>query len=670
MNFKRLIILLLITGYSYQGQSQLSFLSKIDSFPGEAAEMIPLPEGFLFYNGYPATVSDTVFSLTRFDKCGTLDWQRIFRTGTNQFNSFTKPEAVIDGFGDMYVLLSDMSVQSKGYNIVKLDQSGTILWSYYLHGTSFTPGSKGNILYNSFRDTIALTINNDQGFASVVTIDKDGSILDQKEITGFRFHSSNMDNQGNIVLLGDTSVVKLKPSLEIDWARSLKGTSRFIQQNKPVIRATGHIHAMVVDTFGTALDSFYYAMVSINKDGVLQYNTDRIRGRDFGDIDLLQNGPNSFVFLDRSLATTFDNLTRTITGQTDYAFCEDSITFCSSTMNLCMDNSLLFGGFYQDHPDSVVTFFQGKTDPDLKLNCQEKRINPMDTIPAAEMWLDLTAYEINDYSFIQDTLKFQFIHFSPSGQDFPCFTAKVKKEDSEQKPCPCEVIAVAVTWYKSAEYLWNTGATSSSISVDTSGIYVVDVNLCGTKERSTITVNYKNLASCLSFADNSPQCPGFPTSLKVIHNYNNLLETNWFDNTTEDSTQVTKAGTYKVDLEACGWKDSYTYNINYKSIEEEECIPVKIPNAFIPESTSYEENKVFKIYTELGASAFKKFSMVIFDRWGEKVYETEDPFLGWDGTFRSSEMPPGAYLYNISYELDLGGELYVDGKTGQLLLVR
>jgi len=669
MNFRSLFIFLVFAFSLVQARAQLSFLSKIDSFPGEAAEMIPLPEGFLFFNGYPATVSDTVFSLTRFDKCGTVDWQRIFRTGTNQFNSFTKPEAVMDGFNNLYVLLSDMSSQSKGYNLIKLDQTGIIQWSYYLHGSAASTGSKGNILYNSFRDTIALTINNDQGFASIVTIDKDGSILDQKEIKDFRYHSSNMDNQGNIVLLGDTSIVKLNPFLEVEWARSLKGTSRFVQQNKPLIRATGHIHAVVVDTFGLALDSFYYAMVSINKDGVLQYNTDRIRGRDYGDLDLLQTGPNNFVFLDRSLATTVDNLTRTITGQTDYAFCEDTVAFCSSTMNLCIDNSLLFGGFYYDHPDSV-TFFQGKTDPQLNLNCNEKKINPLDTITAAVMWLDLAEYEVNDYSFIQDTVEFEFIQFSPGGQEFPCFNAKLQKEDSEEKPCPCEVIPIAVTWHKSAEYLWNTGETSSSITVDTSGIYIVDVNLCGTKERSTINVNYKSLVSCLSFADNSPQCPGFPTSLKVIHNYDNYLTLNWFDGTTDDSTQVTKAGQYKVDLSACGWKDSFTYNVLYKSIEEEECIPVKIPNAFIPGSTTYEDNKVFKIYTQLGAEAFKKFSMVIFDRWGEKVYETEDPFIGWDGTFRSSEMPPGAYLYNIAYELDLGGEIYVESKNGQLLLVR
>ncbi|HRQ28806.1 MAG TPA: gliding motility-associated C-terminal domain-containing protein [Saprospiraceae bacterium] len=669
MQYRRIIIFLCLVFSLVEVKAQLSFLSKIDSFPGEAAEMIPLPEGFLFFSGYPATVSDTVFSLTRFDKCGTLDWQRVFRTGTDQFNSFSKPEAILDRNNELFVLLSDLAEESKGYNLVKLDLNGAIIWSYYLHGVENSPRSKGNILYNNFRDTIVLTLNNEHGFTSVVRIDKDGSFIDQKEISGFRHHSSNMDNQGNIILLGDTAVVKLNSFLDLEWAKRLNGTSFFVQQNKPVIRATGHIHAVVVDTFGMDLDSFYYSMVSIDKNGDLQYSTDRIRGRDFGDIELLQTGTNNFVFLDRSLATTVDNLTRSIKKQTDYAFCEDTVAFCSSTMNLCMDNSLLFGGFYYDHPDSV-TFYQGKTDPSLNLNCKEKNINPLDTIVASELTLDSIHFELNDYAFLQDTLVFQFIHFSPSGQEFPCFNAIVKKEDNEQKPCPCEVISVGVTWLKSAEYLWNTGATSNSIQVDTSGIYVVDVNLCGTEQRSTIKVDYKALTSCLSFADDSPLCPGIPTSLKVIHNYDNLLKTKWFDGTDNDSTSVFKAGQYLVDLEACGWKDQFVFDITYKSIEEEECIPVKIPNAFIPSSTTYEDNKVFKIYTQLDISAFKKFSMVIFDRWGEKVYETEDPFMGWDGTFRNSEMPPGAYLYNISYELDLGGEIYVESKNGQLLLVK
>jgi hypothetical protein len=39
--------------------------------------------------------------------------------------------------------------------------------------------------------------------------------------------------------------------------------------------------------------------------------------------------------------------------------------------------------------------------------------------------------------------------------------------------------------------------------------------------------------------------------------------------------------------------------------------------------------------------------MRIFNRWGDQVFKTEDPFIGWDGTRNNAgvECPEGVYFY-------------------------
>ena len=47
--------------------------------------------------------------------------------------------------------------------------------------------------------------------------------------------------------------------------------------------------------------------------------------------------------------------------------------------------------------------------------------------------------------------------------------------------------------------------------------------------------------------------------------------------------------------------------------------------------------------------------MQIFDRWGTKVFETNDTEIGWDGYARSGDlMTAGVYIYKIEVTLSNG----------------
>lgn len=67
-----------------------------------------------------------------------------------------------------------------------------------------------------------------------------------------------------------------------------------------------------------------------------------------------------------------------------------------------------------------------------------------------------------------------------------------------------------------------------------------------------------------------------------------------------------------------------------------------VPNAFTP-TESLGTNDVFL------AKGFgiKEFRMMIFDRWGEKIFESNDIYKGWDGTYKGSSVKEDVYVYKI-----------------------
>jgi gliding motility-associated-like protein len=65
-----------------------------------------------------------------------------------------------------------------------------------------------------------------------------------------------------------------------------------------------------------------------------------------------------------------------------------------------------------------------------------------------------------------------------------------------------------------------------------------------------------------------------------------------------------------------------------------------VPNAFTPNND--DNNDFFRIRSINATEVY----LAVWDRWGEKVYETEDiNHKGWDGTFRNVQLSPDAYAW-------------------------
>lgn len=100
-------------------------------------------------------------------------------------------------------------------------------------------------------------------------------------------------------------------------------------------------------------------------------------------------------------------------------------------------------------------------------------------------------------------------------------------------------------------------------------------------------------------------------------------------------------GTYIVTLIATddkGCKDTIQKPI---TILEEYYIYV--PNTFTPGKDRI--NDVFEVSTV----NIKVLNIVIYNRWGEKIFSSDDVSFTWDGTYKNMPIPDGTYTYKIDY---------------------
>ncbi len=95
---------------------------------------------------------------------------------------------------------------------------------------------------------------------------------------------------------------------------------------------------------------------------------------------------------------------------------------------------------------------------------------------------------------------------------------------------------------------------------------------------------------------------------------------------------------------------------------------ISLPNAFTPNGDG--KNDIFYILGGLEGTTVEDFS--IFNRWGEKVFHVNnalpgDPGFGWNGNYRGSPEPAGAYVYIITIKLaDHTTQIY----KGTVVLIR
>lgn len=150
-----------------------------------------------------------------------------------------------------------------------------------------------------------------------------------------------------------------------------------------------------------------------------------------------------------------------------------------------------------------------------------------------------------------------------------------------------------------------------------------------------------------------------PIILKDERNAGNA-RARWRWNTEEVGPSITvkKAGTYAVTvtIDGCSTTDS---------IEIAKDCYVTVPNIFTPNGDGVND---YFFPRSLMSKSLKTFYMSIYNRWGQKIYETKlTDGRGWDGNMNGVPQPAGVYVYSIEAEF---GDGQVETHNGNVTLLR
>jgi len=219
-------------------------------------------------------------------------------------------------------------------------------------------------------------------------------------------------------------------------------------------------------------------------------------------------------------------------------------------------------------------------------------------------------------------------------------------------------------WVYPDGYLYQGDPTFTSVQLSDAGDYtLMATDRLGCRDEKTVTlVVYENPEVAIGESDTIVAVPGDPLNAGEGYAY-------YFWNTGE-STQVIaldKEGWYWVTVASehgCMAMDSI-YVMMQEEIPE---VILRIPNAFTPDGDGL--NDTFKT-VPWKPEEITSFKMMIFNRWGEFMWETDDLYEGWPGTKDGILCPGDAYVYKVIWSAaGVPGKAEPQVEAGLVILVQ
>lgn len=189
-------------------------------------------------------------------------------------------------------------------------------------------------------------------------------------------------------------------------------------------------------------------------------------------------------------------------------------------------------------------------------------------------------------------------------------------------------------------FIWSTNETSSNINVHEQSNYWVRVtNLEGCSDADTILVTVSTIP-VVNLIEDTTFCYG--QAIELYAGIYSGAEYRWSTGSTKDRIYVSEPGLYYVRVtNICG------SGYDEVQIDFENC-NIWFPSAFSPDGNG--RNDIAKVIGN--TAAISNFKLSIFNRWGERIFYTEDVNKGWDGTFNNIPQDMNTFFYMIQYTMD------------------
>ncbi|MEM6719667.1 MAG: T9SS type B sorting domain-containing protein [Bacteroidota bacterium] len=345
--------------------------------------------------------------------------------------------------------------------------------------------------------------------------------------------------------------------------------------------------------------------------------------------------PECFVVTDFELEMNAQFVANTVGN---LITCDDISNDGIEVFNLAEQNDLLLDGQVGNFS---INYFISQEDADMNTN------------PIPEAYINITnpqeifvRVQNNDSETCYDTTSF-FIEVKETPNiDLGTITRYVCTNESIELSVPSGF----------DEYLWSTGATTTSITVTEAVTYTV-----------TVTNNYASspAISCASVQ-----------TIQVIESDEAIIETieiqDWTSNNNQIEVLVLGIGDYEFSVDGFTYQDSpifdnlspgdltvYVRDKNGCGILSDDINLLFYPNFFTPNNDGFNDH-----WQIISSRAEPDLRIYIFDRYGKLLKILSPESEGWDGLYRGRPMPSSDYWFRV--ERPSNGRTY----TGNFTLKR
>lgn len=114
-------------------------------------------------------------------------------------------------------------------------------------------------------------------------------------------------------------------------------------------------------------------------------------------------------------------------------------------------------------------------------------------------------------------------------------------------------------------------------------------------------------------------------------------------------------------------RDQVSDYSNELVVENWRCFEFDLPNVFTPNGDGTNDT-----WSARKASDIDKFSIIVVNRWGVRVFESKDPDFSWNGKLnnKGSDCPGGPYFYMAEFEAYAEGRSFKKVQSGSVTVLR
>jgi len=208
----------------------------------------------------------------------------------------------------------------------------------------------------------------------------------------------------------------------------------------------------------------------------------------------------------------------------------------------------------------------------------------------------------------------------------------------------CEGTPATLTAGGGTTYTWSNGSTGATISVTpaktTNYIVTVANGGCIAKDSTLVTVDPTPVGTATGsttiVGGQSTPITVLPVASGETYSWSPStgLSCTSCANPTATPSVTTTYSVLIADSAGCTKADSVTITVN------ENCGQIFVPEAFSP---GQAKNNVLYVRGD----CIQSMEFEVFDRWGNRVFESTNPSSGWDGDYNGKPMNSGTYVYYL-----------------------